>query len=241
MRPEPTSPPRPTTSPARTCRLTPRTAGPPRANLEQHAVGADRALGIELLHLPADHELDELLGRGRRRQARGRGAAVGEDGHGRRCAGSRRGGARCRRRRPLGGEPADDLEERADLGVVEDRGRLVHDQQPHVAGQRARDRRSAARPAAASPPSRARGSSRARAGRAAPRTLGTSCRGRAAARAEARARGRCSRRRSGRDEVELLVDRRDAALQRSAGSPVGSGSPGTGSRRSSARRRRRRT
>ena len=37
-------------------------------------------------------------------------------------------------------QAADDVEQRADLGVVEHRGRLVHDQQADVAGERAGDR-----------------------------------------------------------------------------------------------------
>ena len=39
----------------------------------------------------------------------------------------------------FGRQPADHVEERVDLVVVEDRGRLVHDQQADLTGQRPRD------------------------------------------------------------------------------------------------------
>ena len=133
-----------------------------------------------------------------RRQAGGRGAAVGQD------------------RDPvadpadlveavrdvddadaLGGQPPDDVEERLDLVVVQDRGRLVHDQQARVVRQRASDRDDLlgrrpqrpifARGGIASCPSRASSAVASRRIR----------RGRGAGPAAARGRGRWSRRRSG--------------------------------------------
>ena len=53
----------------------------------------------------------------------------------------------------LGGEPADHVEERLDLALVEDGGGLVHDEQAHVVGQRPGDRHDllAGRPEVAHP------------------------------------------------------------------------------------------
>ena len=114
---------------------------PGAAHLEQQAVRPDRPLGVQLLDLAADHVLDELVGRGRGRQAGRHRAAVGEHRHAIADAADLvEAMGDVDDADALGGEPADDLEQRLDLGVVEDRGRLVHDQQADVARQRSRDR-----------------------------------------------------------------------------------------------------
>ena len=111
------------------------------ANLEQHPVGSDRAVRVQLLDLAPDHELDEPVGRRRRRDAGRCRAAVREHGHAVADAADLVETVRdVDDADALGGEPANDVEQRADLALVEDRGRLVHDQQPHVAGERSRDR-----------------------------------------------------------------------------------------------------
>ena len=64
MRPEPTSPPMPTTSPACTCRLHAAHGREPRAGLAPRAARRrcrTGRSGIELLDLAADHELDQLV------------------------------------------------------------------------------------------------------------------------------------------------------------------------------------
>ena len=201
MRPEPTSPPRPSTSPACTWRLTPLTAGSrltPRTS-SRTSSRADGPLGIELVDLVADHQLDELLGRRGRRDAGGGGAAVGEHGHAVADAADLvEAVGDVDHADAVGGEPAHDVEQRLDLALVEDRRRLVHDQQAHVDRERPRDRDDLLGRRPQRPDLRARGDGlvaepREQRGR----VRGASGRSRAAARGAARARGRCSPRPSG--------------------------------------------
>ena len=111
------------------------------ADVEEDLSPADGPLRVELLDLVADHQLDQLGGRGRGGQPGRGGAAVAEH------------------RDPIAdpadlvepvgdvddadalrGEPADDAEEGLDLALVEDRRGLVHDQEPDVVGEGAGDR-----------------------------------------------------------------------------------------------------
>ena len=111
------------------------------SNLQQDVIRADRAVGIELLDRAPDHQLDQLVGRRRRGNAGGGRAAVRQHGHPVADAPDLVEPVRdVDDADALGGQPADDVEEGADLAVVEDRRRLVHDQQPHVARERAGDR-----------------------------------------------------------------------------------------------------
>ena len=213
-------------------------------NLQQHAIGADRPFGIELLDLASDHELDELVGRRRRGQARSRRAPVREHGDAVADAPDLVEAVRdVDDADTLRREPANHVEERLDLALVEDRGRLVHDQQPHVSRQRAGDRHDllGRRPQLAD--------LGAHGDRLVPepgeqrRRLPVHL-----VEVEQRPAARLVREEDALgdaevgDEVELLVDRRDAALER-AGGVAGRKrlAHGRGSRRSSARRRRRRT
>ena len=116
----------------------------------------------------------------------------------------------------LGREPANDVEERLDLALVEDRGRLVHDQQPDVARQRAGDRHDLLRGRPQRPHLRAqrdrrRGPSRASSAADSRYILSRSSSG---PRRGSWPRKMLSATRQVLDEVELLVDRRDAALER---------------------------
>ncbi len=186
-------------------------------NLQQHAVGADGPIRVELIDLASDHELDELVGRCRRGQAGGRRAPVGQHGDAVADAPDLVEAVRdVDDADALGSEPANDVEERLDLALVEDRRRLVHDQQPHVAGQRAGDRHDLLRRGPQLPDLRAH-------------------RDRVVAEPGEQSRrfpvhlveveqwpaARLVRQEDAlgdaqvRDEVELLVDRRDAALERS--------------------------
>ena len=98
-------------------------------------------LGVELPDLASDHQLDELVRRRRRREPGRDRAAVGEDGDAVAEAADLVEAVRdVDHADALRSEPADDAEHRLDLVVVEDRGRLVHDQQAHVARERAGDR-----------------------------------------------------------------------------------------------------
>ena len=111
------------------------------ANLQQHLVGSDWAVRVQLLDLAPDHELDEPVGRRRRRNPGRCRAAVREHRHAVADAADLVEPVRdVDDADALRGEPANDLEQRADLAFVEDRRRLVHDQQPHVAGERSCDR-----------------------------------------------------------------------------------------------------
>ena len=111
------------------------------AHLEQDAAAAGGPLREQLLEGGADHVRDELVGRRAGREPRHHGRPLPQH------------------RDPvadaadlvepvrdvddadaLGGEPADDVEERLDLALVEDGGGLVHDEQTHLVGQRPGDR-----------------------------------------------------------------------------------------------------
>ncbi len=98
-------------------------------------------VGVELGDLAADHLLDEHVARGVGGQAGRDRAPVGED---RDAVAALRDLVEAMGdvddADALGGEPADDAEQRLHLAVVEDRRRLVHDQQPHLLRQRAGDR-----------------------------------------------------------------------------------------------------
>ena len=198
------------------------------ADLEQHLVGARRAVGVEALDLAADHQLDQLVGRGRRRDPGGRRAAVAEH------------------RDPvadpadlveavgdvddadaLGGEPADDLEQGLDLALVEDRRGLVHDQQADVVGERPGDRDHLLGGRAQGADASARiDRPVAEALEQRRRLVGASARGRGTARDAARGRGRCSGRRSGpRPGRAPGRSSRRRGRGSPAGSPSGSGSP----------------
>ena len=92
------------------------------ANLEQHPVGSDWAVRVQLLDLAPDHELDEPVGRRRRRDAGRCRAAVREHRHAVADTADLV--------EPVGdvddadalrGKPANDVEQRADLAFVEDR------------------------------------------------------------------------------------------------------------------------
>ena len=186
----------------------------PRTSSSTRSVPAG-AVGVEALDLAADHELDQLVGGGGRRDPGGGGAPVGEH------------------RDPvadppdlvepvrdvddadaLGGEPADDLEQGLDLALVEDRGGLVHDQQAHVVGERARDRDhllgggpQGADPRARVDPAVAEALQQRR--RLGPHPLQVE---------QGPRRGSWARKmlwatRQLLDQVELLVDRRDAAVE----------------------------
>ena len=146
MRPAPTSPPMPTTSPAWTWKLTlactrgaARDARARRARPRRSRLGAvrDRAA--------------RPCGRPCARRARRCGVSAGQAGRHRAPVGEHRHAVAdpldlveavrdVDDAHALGREPPDDPEQRLDLAVVEDRGRLVHDQQPDVARQRAGDR-----------------------------------------------------------------------------------------------------
>jgi hypothetical protein len=192
-------------------------------DLQQHSVGADRAIGIELLHLATDHEFHEPVGRRRRGQAAGRRASVRQHGHAVADAPNLVEAMRdVDDPDALRGEPPHHLEERRDLALVEDRGRFVHDQQPDVARQRAGDRDDLLGGGPQPPhlgPHRDRvvpepGEERCRfpvhpvevEQRPAARLMGQED-----ALGDAQVR----------DEVELLVDRRDAALERARGVALG--------------------
>ena len=124
---------------------------PHAPHVEQHLAAPGRALGVELLDAAADHQRDELVGRRRGRDAGRRRAAVGQ--HGDAVADPAdllEAVGDVDDADALGGEAADDAEERLDLALVEDRRRLVHDQQ--AGGRRRsreRSRRSAGRRAEA--------------------------------------------------------------------------------------------
>jgi hypothetical protein len=110
-------------------------------NLEQHTIGAYEPFRIELLDLSSDHELHELVGRGRSGQARTGRAPVSEHGDAITDAANLIEAVRdVDDADALGREPANHLEERLDLAFVQDRGRLVHDQQSDVSRQRPGDR-----------------------------------------------------------------------------------------------------
>ena len=142
-RPEPTRPARPTISPARTAKLT--SANSParvRPSTSSTVAASRRSAprgGEDVLDRAAGHQPDQLGGRGLLgRQPGGDGAAVLE--HGDPVAdladllepvGDVDDGD------ALGGEVADDAEQVLDLLLVEHRRRLVHDDEPGVVGQRA--------------------------------------------------------------------------------------------------------
>ena len=99
------------------------------------------AVGDQLAELLADHVQHELVGRGVGRQPRGHGDPLGE--HGDPVADP------TDLVEPVGdvddadpvvGQAADDVEQGVDLGVVEHRGGLVHDQEAHVVGEGSGDR-----------------------------------------------------------------------------------------------------
>ena len=112
------------------------------ADVEHDLVGRRASAGREqLVDLAADHLLHELAARRVGREAGGDGAPVGEDGHA--VADARdlvEAMGDVDDADAVGRELADDTEQDLDLAVVEDRGRLVHDQQLHVARERAADR-----------------------------------------------------------------------------------------------------
>ena len=169
----------------------------------------------------ADHQLDELVGGRGRGHAGGGGATVGEHRHAvADPADLVEAVGDVDHPDPVGGEPPDDLEQGLDLALVEDRRRLVHDQQADVVGERPGDRDDllGGRPQRAD---LGRGDDRLVAEpleqrrrlaahpveveqRPAPRLVG-----------EEDALGD----RQVLDQVELLVDRRDAAPRLAAGSP----------------------
>jgi hypothetical protein len=191
-------------------------------NLQQDAVGSNRPVGIELVHLAPDHELDELVGRSRRRQAARRGAPVRQHGDSVADAPDLVQAVRdVDDPDTLTGEPPNHVEERRDLGLVEDRGRLVHDQQPDVARQRARYGHDLLRSGPQSPHLRAHRDRVVSEPREQRRGLPVHL-----VEVEQRPAARLVRQEDAlgdaqvRDEVELLVDRRDAALERSRGITV---------------------
>ena len=187
------------------------------ANLQQDAVGAHRPLRIELIHLASHHELDELVGRRRCGQAGGRRAPVSQHRHAVADAPDLVEAVRdVDDADALGGQPANHVEERRDLALVEDRRRLVHDQQPHVARQRAGDRHDLLRRRPQLSHLRAHGDRVVAEPGEQSRRFPVH-----PVEVEQRPAARLVRQEDAlgdaqvRDEVELLVDRRDAALQRS--------------------------
>ena len=189
------------------------------SDLEQDTIRADRPVRVELIDLSPDHELDQLAGRRRRGETARRRAAVGQDGHAVADAPDLVETVRdVDDADALRGQTANDVEERADLGLVEDRRRLVHDEQPHVARERAGDRHDLLRRRPELPHLGAHGDrlvsepSEQRSGVAVHLVE-----------VEQRATARFVREEDAlrdaqvRDEIELLVDRRHAALERSRG------------------------
>ena len=210
---------------------------PDRADVQQDLVGCHRSLGVELVDLVPDHQLHELLGgRGRRYAGRG-GPAVGEHGDATPDAPDLVEPVRdVHHAHAVVGEAANHVEERLDLALVEDRGRLIHDQQPRVDGQGPRDRDDLLRGRPQRPHLRPRGDRLM----AEPRQQ----RARHAAhlveveqRPATRLVGQedALRDRQVLDQIELLIDRRDPAFERLGrvadrqGSPMNRISPLVGS------------
>jgi hypothetical protein len=188
------------------------------ANLQNHLARGVGPLGEQLLDLAADHELDQPGRRGVGRQAGGHRAAVRQHRHAVSDPGDLVQAMRdVDHADAVRAEPPDDAEQRLDLVVVEDRGGLVHDEQADPLGQGARDRDDLL----AGGPQR----SHERVGRYARVVEPREQRGGLAPHApaveqptpvELVAEEDALRHGQVLDEVELLVDRGDAARERSA-------------------------